>query len=336
MTDAPVFAVLGAGSWGTAMATVTARNGIRTILWGRNPEQMRAMAETHQNERYLPGLDLPDNLEFTSDLDYALGEANILEIVTPSGGFREAVRQCKDFLLQHKRLCWATKGLEYGTNKFLHDVVREELGESIDMAVISGPSFAKEVVRCLPTAVTVAANRREFGVEVASYFHNRTWFRAYTSEDLVGVQIGGAVKNVLAIAAGIADGLGYQMNTRAGMITRGLNTIMQLGVELGGHPETFMGLAGMGDLILTCSDDQSRNRRFGLALARGEGVEAAKASIGQAVEGIKSAKAAYELSKQHDIDMPIVDQVYEIIYLDKDPQQAVMDLLKRDQREEVE
>lgn len=332
----PVFAVLGAGSWGTAMATVTARNGIRTILWGRNPEQMQAMARSGQNERYLPDLDLPDNLEFTSDLDYALSEANILEIVTPSGAFRETVRECKDFLLKHKRLCWATKGVEYGSNKFLHEVVTEELGETIDMAVISGPSFAKEVVQCMPTAVTVGANNAEFGSEIAGYFHNKQWFRAYTSEDLVGVQIGGAVKNVLAIAAGIADGLGYRMNTRAGLITRGLNTIMQLGVELGGHPETFMGLAGMGDLILTCSDDQSRNRRFGLALARGEGVDAALASIGQAVEGIKSAKASYELSQQHGIDMPIVDQVYEIIYENKDPQQAVMDLLKREQKEEVE
>lgn len=334
--QAPVFAVLGAGSWGTAMATVTARNGIRTILWGRNPEQMAEMARTGINQRYLPDLPLPDNLEYTADLDYALAEANILEIVTPSGAFRQAVRDCKDFLLQHRKLTWATKGLEYGSNEFLHQVALEELGENINMAVISGPSFAKEVVRCLPTAVTVAANNPAFAKEVADYLHNQNWFRAYTSEDMNGVQIGGAVKNVLAIAAGIADGLGFQMNTRAGLITRGLNTVMQLGVELGGHPETFMGLAGMGDLILTCSDDQSRNRRFGLALARGEGVEAAKASIGQEVEGIKSAKAAWELARQHHIDMPIVEQVYAIIYENKDPKQAVMDLLKREQKDEVE
>ncbi len=334
--DTPVFAVLGAGSWGTAMATVTARNGIRTLLWGRDPEQMQAMARHCQNQRYLPGLDLPENLEFTADLDYALSQATILEVVTPSGAFRDSIRQCRDFLLSQRKLCWATKGLEYGSNKFLHQIVEEELGEAIDMAVISGPSFAREVVQCLPTAVTVAGNNPAFTREVAGHLHNRHWFRAYTSEDMLGVQLGGAIKNVLAIAAGIADGLGYRMNTRAGMITRGLNTIMQLGVELGAHPETFMGLAGMGDLILTCSDDQSRNRRFGLALARGEGVEAAKASIGQAVEGIKSAKAAYELSHQHGIDMPIVDQVYDIIYKDKNPRQAVLDLLNREQKEEVE
>ncbi len=336
MKDSPVFAVLGAGSWGTAMATVTARNGYRTILWGRNPEQMQAMAASQKNERYLPGLDLPENLEFTSDLDYALSQATILEVVTPSGAFRETIEQCKEFLLKHRRLCWATKGLEYGSNKFLHEVVKEVLGEDIDMAVISGPSFAKEVVQCMPTAVTIAGSSSDYTVEIANYFHNHNWFRAYTSEDIVGVQVGGAVKNVLAIAAGIADGLGYRMNTRAGLITRGLNTIMQLGVELGGHPETFMGLAGMGDLILTCSDDQSRNRRFGLALARGEGVDAAKASIGQAVEGIKSAKASYELSQQHGIDMPIVDQVYDIIYKDKSPKLAVQELLQREQKEEVE
>ena len=335
MNDSPVFAVLGAGSWGTAMATVTARNGIRTILWGRNPEQMKVMAQTQQNERYLPGLDLPENLEFTSDLDYALSRATILEIVTPSGAFRESIQQCKDFLLKNRKLCWATKGLESGSNKFLHEVVREELGVEIDMAVISGPSFAKEVVQCMPTAVTVAGNSYKYSVEIAGYLHNHSWFRAYYSEDLVGVQVGGAVKNVLAIAVGIADGLGYRMNTRAGLITRGLNTIMQLGVELGGHPETFMGLAGMGDLILTCSDDQSRNRRFGLALARGESVEAAVQSIGQAVEGITLAKASKELAQEYGIEMPIVEQVYDIIYKNKDLNQAVQELLQREQKEEV-
>lgn len=336
MTQAksPVFLVLGAGSWGTAMSTVTANNGYRTILWGRNPEQMQDMAATQQNKMYLPDLPLPETLEFTSDLDGALAEADILEIVTPSSAFRQTVETCKDFLLEKKQVCWATKGLEYKSNKFLHQVVEETLGENIDMAVISGPSFAKEVVKCLPTAVTVASKRIEYAKEIAGYFHNNHWFRAYHTDDLIGVQLGGAVKNVLAIASGIADGLGFHMNARAGMMTRGLNTIIQLGVELGGHPETFMGLAGMGDMILTCSDDQSRNRRFGLALAKGEGVEAAKASIGQQVEGIQSAKAAWELAQKHDIDMPIVEQVYRIIYEGKDPQQAVKDLLLREQKEE--
>ncbi|EDY87219.1 NAD(P)H-dependent glycerol-3-phosphate dehydrogenase [gamma proteobacterium HTCC5015] len=318
------------------MASVTAANGIRTILWGRNAEQMAAMQQSHRNERYLPNLDLPEGLEFTADLDYALSEANQLEIVTPSGAFRETVRASRDFLQRHPELCWATKGLEYGTNQFLHDVACEETGQTLDMAVISGPSFAGEVVRQLPTAVTVASNNEDYARRVASYLHNHSWFRAYTSDDMTGVQLGGAVKNVLAIAAGIADGLGFGMNTRAGLITRGLNTIVQLGVELGAHTETFMGLAGMGDLILTCSDDQSRNRRFGLALARGEGVEAAQQSIGQAVEGIKSAKAAWELAQAHEVDMPIVEQVYAIIYEDKDPKQAVIDLLKREQKDEVE
>ncbi|MGM0565082.1 MAG: NAD(P)H-dependent glycerol-3-phosphate dehydrogenase [Pseudomonadota bacterium] len=335
-TGVPTFAVLGAGSWGTAMASVTAANGIRTILWGRNPEQMASMAESHSNERYLPGLPLPDALEFTADLDYALSEASELMIVTPSSAFRETVARCRDYLHKNPQLCWATKGLEYGSNQFLHDVARDEAGIDLDMAVISGPSFAGEVVRQMPTAVTVAANRSDYAQKIAGYLHNHSWFRAYTSDDMVGVQLGGAVKNVLAIAAGIADGMGFGMNTRAGLITRGLNTIVQLGVELGGHTETFMGLAGMGDLILTCSDDQSRNRRFGLALARGEGVEAAQKSIGQAVEGIKSAKAAWELAQQHQVDMPIVEQVYAIIYEDKDPQQAVIDLLKREQKDEVE
>lgn len=336
MKPSPVIAVLGAGSWGTAMATVTARNGHRTILWGRNAEQMANMQATGQNTRYLPGYDLPDNLEYTSDLDYALSEADLLEVVTPSGGFREAIRASKDFLLKTKQVCWATKGVEYGSNKFLHEVVEEELGQAIDMAVISGPSFAKEVVQCLPTAVTVASKNIDFAQAIARLFHNNKWFRAYTSEDIIGVQVGGSAKNVLAIASGIADGMGFRMNTRAGMMTRGLNTVAQLGVELGGHPETFMGLAGMGDLILTCSDDQSRNRRFGLALAEGLSVEDARERIGQEVEGIKSAKACWELAQKHGVDMPIVEQVYKVIYEGKSPKDGVQELLLREQKEEIE
>lgn len=332
----PVIAVLGAGSWGTAMASVSARNGHRTILWGRNAADIAYMAKHHRNDKYLPNLPLPENLEYTSDLDAALAAADLLEIVTPSDGFRQTVKNCQDFLLQKKMLTWATKGIEYGSNKFLHQVVQEELGQEIDMAVISGPSFAKEVLQKLPTAVTVASPNHDFAQYVAKLLHNKSWFRAYTSEDLIGVQIGGASKNVLAIAAGICDGMGYRMNTRAGMITRGLGTIAQLGTELGAKPETFMGLACMGDLILTCSDDQSRNRRFGLALASGMSPQQAAASIGQAVEGVKSAQACYQLAQQNAVEMPIVEQVYKVIYEGKKVQDATRDLLARSQKDEVE
>lgn len=334
-SDKPTFVVLGAGSWGTAMASVTANNNLPTILWGRNKAQMQKMAASGQNEKYLPGYDLPQNLEYTADLDWALAQADVLEIVTPSSAFRETVINCKQYLLAKKQLCWATKGLDYASNKFLHQVVQDELGTEIEMAVISGPSFASEVVRCLPTAVTVAGNNLQFAKKIAGYLHNKKWFRAYHSNDLIGVQLGGAVKNVLAIAAGIADGLGFHMNARAGMMTRGLSTITQLGVDLGAHPETFMGLAGMGDLILTCSDDQSRNRRFGLALARGESVAEAKKSVGQHVEGIQSAKAAWELAQEHQIEMPIVEQVYKVIYQHKKPLAAVRELLEREQKQET-
>ncbi len=326
-------AVIGAGSWGTALAMQLARGGAPTLLWGRDPAQMAAMAEAHENARYLPGCPFPESLEPLSDLNAALSRADALLLVVPSHVFRANLEAIAPQLKPGTPIAWASKGLEPGSRKLLHQVVAETLGDEWPTTVISGPTFAKEVARGLPTAVTVASSHPEQAEFFASRLHGQA-FRAYTAEDVVGVELGGACKNVLAIAAGIADGLGFGANTRAALITRGLHELMRLGAALGGHPETFMGLAGLGDLVLTCTDDQSRNRRLGLALGRGDKLEAALEAIGQAVEGVKSAPEVHALAAELGVEMPITEQVYRVLHDGLPAQAAVEALLGRSPKSE--
>jgi glycerol-3-phosphate dehydrogenase (NAD(P)+) len=326
-------AVLGAGSWGTALAALAARNGIHTVLWGRDVAQMAEMAAERANRRYLPGIPLPEKLTLSSDLDEAVGQCDDVLLVVPSQAFRATLRQIRPLCRDTGRLAWATKGLEPGTRHLLHQVVAEEWGAEYPHAVISGPTFAKEVARGLPTAMTVASNDPATANHFAALLRDGT-VRAYTSDDMVGVELGGAIKNVLAVAAGIADGLGYGANTRAALITRGLAEMMRLGVVMGGHPETFMGLAGLGDLVLTCTDDQSRNRRVGLALGRGATLDEAIASVGQAVEGVKSAPEIRQVARDRGVDMPITEQVNRVLFEMVPPAEAVKALLGRDPKPE--
>lgn len=328
-------AVLGAGSWGTALAIQLARNGVETLLWGRDAAAMAAMAAARCNQRYLPDLPLPEILQPVADLEQALETATDVLLAVPSHAFRHTLEQIAAQLGDGCRLAWATKGLEPGSRKLLHQVMRETLGDRIPAAVISGPTFAREVATGLPTAVTVASDDPHCAEHFAACLHGGT-FRAYTASDVVGVELGGACKNVLAIAAGIADGLGYGANTRAALITRGLAELMRLGAPLGGQPETFMGLAGLGDLVLTCTDDQSRNRRVGLALGRGKKLEEAIAEIGQAVEGVKSAPEVFALAQELGVEMPITEQVYRVLYQDKSARDAVAALLHREQKPETD
>lgn len=327
--------VLGAGSWGTALAIRLARNGHRVPLWGRDGAQMAEMAAARCNRRYLPEIELPDGLEPTADLSQVLAEADALLVAVPSHAFRPSIAAIARGLDRTLPLAWATKGLEPGSGKLLHQIVAEEMGETQPMAVISGPTFAAEVARDLPTAVTVASPERDTACYFATCLHCQT-FRTYTSDDMVGVQLGGAAKNVLAIAAGIADGLGFGANTRAALITRGLAELMRLGSALGGQRETFMGLAGLGDLVLTCTDDQSRNRRAGLALGRGRSVEEAVATIGQAVEGVKSSPEIHRLAVRLGVEMPITEQVYRVLHEGTTPLEAVEALLARELKAEIQ
>ena len=330
----PTVAVLGAGSWGTALAMLLARNGVAVRLWDRDAAQVAAILQQGVNQRYLPGIPLPEQVLPVDALDSALAGVDFVLVVVPSVGFRSVLQQARDHIGSRFNLIWASKGLEPGTGRFLHEVVEEELPGHATLAALSGPSFATEVARGLPTAVTVAAQDINYAQRVAALFHCNQ-FRTYTSDDLIGVELGGSVKNVLAIAAGISDGLGYGANARAALITRGLAEIMRLGTRLGGRRETFMGLAGVGDLVLTCTDDQSRNRRLGLALGRGVPLAEAVEQIGQAVEGLHTARELDALARRYEVDMPITEQVKRVLYDGEAPAAAVEALLSRDPKPET-
>lgn len=327
-------AVLGAGSWGTALAILAARNGTPTMLWGHNPEHIESLKKTRLNQQYLPKNPFPDSLSVTPEIESIATFADFLLIVVPSHAFKKTLTKLAPYLKESHKIAWATKGFCDDSGELLHQTVASTLGTKICSAALSGPTFASEVAANLPTAVTIAATNPFFSQQLAEIFRNPR-FRVYTSVDIIGVQIGGAVKNVLAIAAGIADGLGFGANTRAALITRGLTEIQRLGQKLGGKPESFVGLAGLGDLILTCTDNQSRNRRFGLAIGQGQTHESAKKDIGQEIEGIATAKNTYQLAKQYSIEMPIVEQVYKVLYNGLDPNIAVQNLLLREQKSEI-
>ena len=325
-------AVLGAGSWGTALAILLGLNGHQVRLWGHLPEEVEALSRDRENKAFLPGVPLPDTIQPEADLERALAGVDEVLIVVPSHAFRSVASRIGDLLDDHPGVTWATKGFEPGSQRLLSGVAAELL-PGRELAVISGPTFAGEVARQLPTAITVAATTEKHAERMAELLH-APWFRAYTSLDLVGVQVGGASKNVLAIAAGIADGLGFGANTRAALITRGLTEIMRLGLQMGGKAETFMGLAGLGDLVLTCTDNQSRNRRMGLALAEGLSIDEARERIGQEVEGVHTAQEVYRLSQRQGVEMPISQQVYSVLYEGVDPASAVHNLLGRSQKAE--
>jgi len=327
-------AVFGAGSWGTALAIQLCRNGHAVRLWGHEPEHIASLRQDRENRAFLPGVPLPATLEPMDDPGQALAGATAVLVVVPSQFFAAVLSQLISFLPADMDIAWATKGFEPGTGRLLHEVVRDITGER-ELAVLSGPSFAAEVARGLPTAVTVAASCPSFSNRLASLVHGER-FRAYTHDDLIGVQVGGAAKNVLAIATGIADGLGFGANTRAALITRGLAELIRLGLALGARRETFMGLAGLGDLVLTCTDDQSRNRRLGLALAEGDSAELAMAAIGQEVEGIVTARAVKAIAARHRVEMPISEQVYAVLYEGRTPEAATRGLLGRAGKAELD
>lgn len=327
--------VIGAGSYGTALAILLARNGHDTTLWGHDRAEMSALELDRQNKIFLPDILFPDNLFIENDLDCAVAAASILLVVVPSHAFGDVLIKIKPFLRTDSKIVWATKGLETSTGRLLQDVARDVLGNEVPLAVISGPTFAKEVAQGLPTAVTVASTNESFLSELQSIFHCSKSFRVYSSNDFIGVQLGGAIKNVIAIGAGLSDGLGFGANARTALITRGLAEMMRLGEALGADPITFMGMAGLGDLVLTCTDNQSRNRRFGILLGQHKTIDEAKSIIGQVVEGCQNTKEVRLLAQKYQVDMPITEQIYQILYCNKDPQEAAKALLGRSQKEEL-
>jgi glycerol-3-phosphate dehydrogenase (NAD(P)+) len=327
-------AVIGAGSWGTALAVQLARENHATLLWARDPAQAAAMARDRCNARYLPGAGFPAQLSVTADLAEVLRRARDVLVAVPSHAFRGALTAIASGLRPAARVAWATKGFELSTGLLPHQIAAELLGPR-PCAVVSGPTFAKEVGAGLPTAMTIASVDEEFGAELAQAISGPN-FRAYTQTDIVGVEVGGAVKNVIAIGSGIADGMGYGANTRVALITRGLAEMMRLGVALGAKRDTFMGLAGLGDLVLTCTDDQSRNRRFGMALGQGGAFPAVAASFDQVVEGVAAARAVHEVAARMGVEMPICREVYQVMHEGKAVRAAVQALMGREMRPETE
>ncbi len=326
--------VIGAGSWGTALAIQLAREGHPTRLWGRDALQIDAMRQARRNERYLPDAGFPDSLRVTNDLVQALDGARDALIAVPSHALRASLESVKPHLDEDTRIAWATKGFEAETGLLPHQVARQVLG-SRPGAVLSGPTFAKEVGAGLPTAMTVASPDERFAKELALSLSGPS-FRAYTQSDIMGVEVGGAVKNVIAIGSGIADGMGFGANTRVALITRGLAEMMRLGVKLGAARETFMGLAGLGDLVLTCTDDQSRNRRFGIALGRGQSLSDAQSGIHQVVEGLPAARAIRAVALSLSVEMPICREIYRVMHEGKPVRAAVQELMGREVRSEKE
>ena len=326
--------VLGAGSWGTALAIHLASSGHEVLLWGNEPEHIQLLSEQRCNQQFLPDVNFPDSLHLTASLEQALIDPLWTLLAIPSHAYRAFLQKNSPLFAEHIGVAWASKGLEVGSGKLIHQVLAEELPQCKKIAVMSGPTFAAEVARNLPTALTVASTSDSFLKQISDDLHSGR-FRVYSSTDMVGVELGGAFKNVLAIAAGAADGLGFGANTRAALITRGLAEMMRLGEAMGGRRETFMGLAGMGDLILTCTDNQSRNRRTGLLLAQGKTLDQVHEEIGQAIEGLKTAKEVVGLAEKYKVEVPICEQVYRVLYENCPIDDAVRALLNRKSSQET-
>jgi len=333
MADSLRIAVLGAGSWGTALATLMARNGHQVVLWGRDDKVAAAIDTQHENPRYLPGIALPDSLRATTDLAAAMQGAELVLVVVPSHAFTQTLQLIAPLRPAGAGVAWATKGFEPGSGRFLHEVAEEILGADVPLAVVTGPSFAKEVALGLPTAVTVHGHDAGFAQLMAEVLHGPA-FRAYTGDDMVGAELGGAMKNVLAVATGVADGMQLGLNARAGLITRGLNEMLRLAAAIGGKPETLMGLAGLGDLVLTATGDLSRNRRLGLALGRGQPIKDAIREIGQVVESMQAADEVMRQAERHDIDLPISSAVRAVLHGELTPTVGLQQLLAREQKPE--
>ena len=332
--DAERVAVIGAGSWGTALGLLLCGNGHEVRLWGHEEAHIAELLASRENRAFLPGFRLPPSLLPTADLAAALRDATAVLVVVPSQFFGLVLKQMAPVLAPGLGVAWATKGFDPDSGRLLHEVAGEILGPRA-LGILSGPSFAREVASGLPTAVTVAASTPAFADRLAELVRGPR-FRAYTHDDIIGVQVGGAAKNVIAIATGIADGLGFGANTRAALITRGLAEVIRLGEALGARRETFMGLAGLGDLVLTCTDDQSRNRRLGLALAAGKPARQAMAEIGQEVEGVVTARGVQAMAHARGIEMPISTEVHAVLYAGTTPAEATQHLLERAGRSELD
>ncbi|MFC0188527.1 NAD(P)H-dependent glycerol-3-phosphate dehydrogenase [Fictibacillus aquaticus] len=330
-------AVIGAGSWGTALALVLADNKHNVHLWGRREDQAEEINKRHTNSRYLPDIVLPESIKATVSLEDAVSDAEVIVLVTPTKALREVLHELKDHLQAPAVFVHASKGIEPGTYKRITEIIEEELPENVRLAVavLSGPSHAEEVSLRQPTTVTVSCSDLSRAEQVQDLFINQN-FRVYTNPDVIGVELGGALKNIIALGAGMSDGLGYGDNAKAALITRGLAEIARLGTAMGANPLTFAGLTGIGDLIVTCTSVHSRNWRAGNMLGKGMQLEEVLSKMGMVVEGVRTTQAAYELAQSVEVEMPITNVLYDVLFNGKEPKQAVDELMKRSRTHEVE
>lgn len=333
MANHPIFPILGAGSWGTAIALHLSRLGHTVHLWTHDTEQIKSMQKERMNLHYMPDQRFPDSLQPVVDLKEAILGANDILIAVPSVAFRSLLTEVKPLLKPKVGVLWLTKGMDENTGQLLHEVAEDILGADHPFAVLSGPSFAAEVADGLPTAVVVASRDMAFAEKLSHEFNSNT-LRVYFSRDVIGVEVGGVVKNVIAIATGISDGMGFGTNARCALITRGLAEMIRLGLALGGHYETFTGLTGLGDLVLTCTDNQSRNRRFGLLLGKGMSADDALRQIGQVVEGKRNAELVVHLAQKNGVEMPIAESVVNILQGKMTAKEAMQMLLSRETKAE--
>lgn len=325
--------MIGAGSWGTALAALLHKNGHRVCMWSALEGEITMLKETHEHSDKLPGVKLPEDMEFTTDLGKAVSGKELLVLAVPSPFTRSTSKQLKAVVEKGQIIVNVAKGIEEHTLMTLSEIVEEEVPQA-EVAVLSGPSHAEEVGRGLPTTIVVGARHKETAEHIQNLFMNEV-FRVYVSPDVLGIELGGALKNVVALAAGIADGLGYGDNTKAALITRGITEIARLGTAMGGKFQTFCGLTGIGDLIVTCASMHSRNRRAGILIGQGYSMEEAMAEVKMVVEGVYSARAAIELAKKYEVQLPIIEQVNQVLFEGKAPDQAVKELMIRDKKLEI-
>ncbi len=327
--------VLGAGSWGTTLAGILAEKGFDISLWIREEELYQIVVKTRENTFFLPGVKLAQNITAVNSIEEAVKDRVVVVCVVPSHGVRDIFQKAAPFLPKDTIVVSASKGLEQETLLTISQILKQTLPKTIhkNISVLSGPTFAKEVSRKLPTAICAASSKKAAAEKVQQLFNTNS-FRVYTNDDMIGVELGGALKNVIAIAAGISDGLGLGMNARAALITRGLAEISRLGVSMGADPATFAGLSGLGDLVLTCTGELSRNRSVGMLIGKGRKLPDILSEMKMVAEGVKTAEAAYALAKKNDVEMPITEQVYRVLYENKSPKDAVMDLMTRRLKEE--
>lgn len=330
-------ACIGAGSWGSALALVLCDNGHDVLIWSRRKEQVEELNEHHTNEQYNPGVVFPSSLKATYSMKEAVMNADMILLAVPTKAIRSCIQQMIPFIHKKVIITHVSKGIEPDTLLRVSEVIKEEMPEKLidEIVVLSGPSHAEEVSKRLPTTITASAKNSEKAEFVQDLFMNNR-FRVYTNPDVVGVELGGALKNIIALGAGISDGLGYGDNAKAALITRGLAEITRLGTKLGANPITFAGLTGLGDLIVTCTSIHSRNYRAGYELGKGRHLKEVLDSVGMVVEGVRTTKAAFQLSEIHQVDMPITQEIYKVLFADKNPKEAVDDLMTRMKRSEME